>query len=303
MTQTTFIESCGFEVSRIWEAYGTERYYAGLYKMAHRITDIKGGLSPSGLDDRDGRARAGQAEIIPESAESDDRQDLGVSPLAELEKALEGREFSLERHRFLLLLRFLLVNLVGFALLGAAYLQGWVGKALASDSTGMVVLIFGLFVVGLVLCGWKVWRASSELNQIKAFDPLRPSRVGGYLSAIRLRTAESRSITAELLKLKLSNRIGVVRQIANSLVLLGLIGTVVGFIIALSGVDVDLAADVNSVGPMISTLIGGMSVALYTTLVGAVLNIWLMVNYRLLLNGTVNLVTSVVELGERYARD
>ncbi len=85
--------------------------------------------------------------------------------------------------------------------------------------------------------------------------------------------------------------------------LLGLIGTVVGFIIALSGVDVDLAADVNSVGPMISTLIGGMSVALYTTLVGAVLNIWLMVNYRLLLNGTVNLVTSVVELGERYARD
>ena len=271
--------------------------------MAHRITDITGGISSGGLDGGDGRARVEQAEIISESTESDDRQDLGVSPLAELEKALEGREFSLDRRRFLLLLRFLLVNLVGFALLGAAYLQGWVDKALASDSTGMVVLIFGLFVVGLVLCGWKIWRASSELNQIKAFDPLRPSRVSGYLSAIRLRTAESRSITAELLKLKLSNRIGVVRQIANSLVLLGLIGTVVGFIIALSGVDVDLAADVNSVGPMISTLIGDMSVALYTTLVGAVLNIWLMVNYRLLLNGTVNLVTSVVELGERYARD
>jgi biopolymer transport protein ExbB/TolQ len=86
-------------------------------------------------------------------------------------------------------------------------------------------------------------------------------------------------------------------------VLLGLIGTVIGFIIALSGVDVELAANVDSVGPMISTLIGGMSVALYTTLVGAIFNIWLMVNYRLLLSGTVNLVTSVVELGERYARD
>ena len=167
----------------------------------------------------------------------------------------------------------------------------------------MVLLIFGLFVVGLVLCGWKIWRASNELNLIRAFDPLKPSRVGSYLTAVRRRNADSRSITAELLKLKLSNRIGVVRHIANSLVLLGLIGTVIGFIIALSGVDVELAANVDSVGPMISTLIGGMSVALYTTLVGAIFNIWLMVNYRLLLSGTVNLVTSVVELGERYARD
>jgi adenosylcobinamide amidohydrolase len=38
-------------------------------------------------------------------------------------------------------------------------------------------------------------------------------------------------------------------------------------------------------------------------MVGAILNIWLMINYRLLLGGTVNLITSVVELGERYARD
>jgi hypothetical protein len=36
--------------------------------------------------------------------------------------------------------------------------------------------------------------------------------------------------------------------------------------------------------------------------VGAVLNIWLMVNYRLLEGGTVTLVTSIVELGERDAR-
>ena len=101
----------------------------------------------------------------------------------------------------------------------------------------------------------------------------------------------------------MSSRFGSVRHIANTLVLLGLIGTVVGFIIALSAVDVNLAADIDSVGPMISTLIGGMSVALYTTMVGAILNIWLMINYRLLLGGTVNLITSVVELGERYARD
>ncbi|MBT6442551.1 MAG: hypothetical protein HOK61_09020 [Alphaproteobacteria bacterium] len=100
----------------------------------------------------------------------------------------------------------------------------------------------------------------------------------------------------------MGSRIGIVRHIANTLVFLGLIGTVLGFIIALSGVDPDLASDVKSVGPMVSTLINGMSVALYTTLVGAVFNIWLMINYRLLASGTINLITAVVELGETYAR-
>jgi hypothetical protein len=52
---------------------------------------------------------------------------------------------------------------------------------------------------------------------------------------------------------------------------------------------------------MISTLIQGMSTALYTTLVGAVLNVWLMVNYHLLAGGTVKLISALTELGEQNA--
>jgi biopolymer transport protein ExbB/TolQ len=85
-------------------------------------------------------------------------------------------------------------------------------------------------------------------------------------------------------------------------VFLGLLGTVIGFIMALSGVDAQAAGDVDAIGPMVTMLIDGMSVALYTTLVGAVLNIWLMINYRLLESGTVTLLTAVVDLGERHAR-
>ncbi|NQU71862.1 MAG: MotA/TolQ/ExbB proton channel family protein [Rhodospirillales bacterium] len=99
------------------------------------------------------------------------------------------------------------------------------------------------------------------------------------------------------MRLRLSHRISVVRHIANSLVLLGLIGTVVGFIIALSGVDPQKAADVASISPMVSTLIRGMSTALYTTLVGGVLNLWLTVNYQHLATGTVKLITAMHELG------
>ncbi len=49
---------------------------------------------------------------------------------------------------------------------------------------------------------------------------------------------------------------------------------------------------------MVATLIGGMSVALYTTLVGAVLYIWLTVAYRILVSGTVDLIATTIDLGE-----
>ena len=71
---------------------------------------------------------------------------------------------------------------------------------------------------------------------------------------------------------------------------------------ALSGVRLEVASDVEAVGPMVSTLIGGMSVARYTTLVGSILNLWLMVNVRLLEGGAAKLLTATIESGERRAR-
>jgi hypothetical protein len=212
-----------------------------------------------------------------------------------------AREGRWDTHRYRLLFRFLVINLVAFGLLGAAYLQGYVEAVLVSDQTYLSVAIFGVFLGGLGLCAALVTETSRELNHAKDFDPLRPSRTADYLAAIRGRGASSRAISGAALRLKLASRIGVVRHIANSLVLLGLIGTVIGFIIALSGVEPQLASDVSAVGPMVATLIGGMSVALYTTLVGAVLNLWLMVNYHLLAGGTVKLVSAIVEFGERHA--
>jgi hypothetical protein len=85
-------------------------------------------------------------------------------------------------------------------------------------------------------------------------------------------------------------------------VFLGLIGTVIGFIIALSGVDPSRATEVDNVARMIATLISGMSVAMYTTLAGSVLYVWLSVNHRILANGSVSLITAIIKLGERRER-
>ncbi|MEZ5932654.1 MAG: MotA/TolQ/ExbB proton channel family protein [Alphaproteobacteria bacterium] len=204
-------------------------------------------------------------------------------------------------HRHLLIMRFAVVNLVGLAMLAAVWMQGWLDIVLKGDATRLVLVIAAVFLAGLFLCAMKVLQVGTELDRIRAPAADPKARVTRYLASIAGKDGPSRALAASSLKLKLASRIAVVRHIAGSLVFLGLIGTVIGFMIALSGVDPELAADISAVGPMVSTLISGMSVALSTTLVGAVLNIWLMVNYRLLESGTTRLLTSIVELGECHA--
>lgn len=206
-------------------------------------------------------------------------------------------------YRYLLALRFMLLNLVALALLGAAYVQGLVDMVVTADRTYLSVVIFFVFVVGLGLCARKVWQTSRELNRVRESDTFARSSIVQDLERLRQRDAESRGNLVAALRLRLSHRIAIVRHIANSLVLLGLVGTVLGFIIALSGVDPQHASDVRAITPMVSTLVSGMSTALYTTLVGAILNIWLMANHHLLAGGTVKLIAALMESAEEHAGD
>ena len=70
----------------------------------------------------------------------------------------------------------------------------------------------------------------------------------------------------------------------------------------MSGIDANAVADIGAIAPMVSTLIQGMSVALYTTLVGSVFHVWLLVNYQVLATGTVNLANTIIERAEAPAR-
>jgi MotA/TolQ/ExbB proton channel family len=220
--------------------------------------------------------------------------------LGDLGRALARDD--LVAHRYVLLLRFILANVIALALVGAAVGQGWVATLLAADEGGLVRAIIAVFVVGLVWSAQRAVQLSRGLNELERFTKISGAPAPAYLDAIAGKAGDSRAILASSLRLRLASRIAPVRHLANSLVLLGLIGTVIGFIIALSGVRPEVASDVGAIGPMVSTLITGMSVALYTTLVGSLLHVWLMVNVRLLEGGTVRLLTTTVEIGERHVR-
>ena len=141
------------------------------------------------------------------------------------------------RYRFLLLFRFLLINGTGLVLLGAVWMQGWVDRILAADDTHICKLIFALFVVRVVWTGQQVLMLSRRLNALERWPIGADARSTEVLRAMAGRDGHTRSALVGALRLGLAQRIGRVRHMASTLVLLGLIGTIVGFVIALSGVN------------------------------------------------------------------
>lgn len=202
-----------------------------------------------------------------------------------------------EGYAYLLLFRFALVNLIAAALVAMAWMEGWVDIIRDGDPTRLSAVTAGLFLAGLGICGYRIWRVSRELNEVREALPAPGSKVGQYLLLVQSAGAEGRAIAAEALRLTLTSRIIAVRQIASTLVVLGLLGTVVGFIISLGGVKPEVASDARAVTPMIATLVQGMSVALGNTLVGGLLNLWLIANYHILATGTARLIGAIFERG------
>jgi hypothetical protein len=199
---------------------------------------------------------------------------------------------------YLLFLRFVVLNIAALAVVIYGWMKGWISEVVERDITHISLVIVGVFICGWLLCTWKILRCSRELNAIQQDEIGVLTRSQWYTELVGQASGDSRTAIAECLRSRLYSRISVVRLIANNLIILGLIGTVIGFIISLGGIDAERVADVASVAPMVSTLIQGMSVALYTTLVGAVLHVWLMMCYQLLATGTVNLVNAIIEGSE-----
>ena len=200
--------------------------------------------------------------------------------------------------KYLLLLRFALVNVVGVIFLFASYSQGYIQKAINADITNVILLIFVLFLIGFLISALRTFWISKQLNYAEANSKNENSISSKYLKNIKGLDASSRSNLASSMRITLATKINFVKFIANTLVILGLIGTVIGFIIALSGVDGSVSSNPEEISNMITTLIQGMSVALYTTLAGSICSVWLNICYQILSSGTNKLLAKIIEAGE-----
>jgi NADH:ubiquinone oxidoreductase subunit 2 (subunit N) len=130
------------------------------------------------------------------------------------------------------LARFAVINLVGMALLAAAWAEGLLLKPYRADESGMCYLITALFVIGLISVARKDWQT--------------------------------------------------VRWIGNTLVYLGMVGTVLGLIMTVSDLSVDKAQGFESFKAIITAIYVGAGIALYTNLLACIGYLWLGTNAHLL---------------------
>jgi hypothetical protein len=161
----------------------------------------------------------------------------------------------------ILIYKLLLLNAVGAAWLTVTnYQSGWFDKLVHADTTGLNYATLGLFVV--VWIG--TWFKAKELNT--AFNDITGEHV--YLNEW---TGELRIKQMEWIE-----------RAAGWMLFLGLIGTLYGLMISLSGVN---TANINSVDGLKQIgvqLISGLRIEISTTLIGAMMALWTEVNYTVM---------------------
>ena len=119
------------------------------------------------------------------------------------------------QYKYLLILRYSLINLVGLVFLFVLITQGYVSKAINADITNMVIVILALFSIGFILAAYRTFWLSRELNY--SYLKVLPSKslAKGFLQNSKKLDASSRNNLAASLKIKLSSKINYIKFMAN----------------------------------------------------------------------------------------
>ena len=173
--------------------------------------------------------------------------------------------------------RVLLVWLLGVAVLGAGGVLAWesglIATVLHADPTGLVYVMLLLLALAVGDGARRAARLASMLDRVRSAE-LPPRRPGLAESAAPFLTEPSCARSSRTADTEHERR---VRQglefgwfAADALISLGLLGTVIGFIMMLGPLAALNAQDPAVLQGAIVAMGRGMAVALYTTLVGLV---------------------------------
>jgi len=233
---------------------------------------------------------------------------------------LEQRVRARVDSRHILLLKGMLVwTVVGVAVL-AAWRYGLLQEVWRADSTGLALGITLVFAGTAARGSWHVIRLSRALNHVSdverllgndgADDDVRGLPEGCVAEHVRhlqikarlggRRAGLDQSLLLEAFEADLRRGQEFGWFVADLLLSLGLLGTVIGFILMLgpiSGLD---TADEGAIKAALAAMSGGMAVALYTTLTGLVGGMLLKVQGFLLDGAVQELVGRTTRLTEVF---
>lgn len=172
----------------------------------------------------------------------------------------------------LLIFRWILLNTLISVGIFTIWYQGWFASLIENDRSHLSIAILVIFFVAWIYQGFKTFKISKNINAFK--QNVVENNLEDYettLSVQKLLIKKDKDLT----------KIKWMSQISGWLVLLGLIGTIIGFVIALSGVPQGTLSGtegVEGIQNSVTLIIAGMHVALYTTLAGAISGLILEVN-------------------------
>lgn len=156
--------------------------------------------------------------------------------------------------------------MAGVALFTAWWLQthGWWRQLVDGDPSGISVAIVLLGAVLTLWCGRRAWRLQQQALPASA-----------WRRAWQAEHGRDPDTAGQLLAERSHGPHETAWWFAAATIKLGLLGTVVGFIVMASQIGRMPSFDIDQVQTLLKQMTSGMAIALYTTLVGLIANLWL----------------------------
>ena len=143
-----------------------------------------------------------------------------------------------------------------------------------SDKSKISILILFIYTAATLHWLFLAWKLDGEQKG--------DGKVSDFINVSNSKTELERQSLLSILGDELSNRHALGHMTSDILLKLGLTGTVVGFILMLLPIGDMKDFDPQKIQPLLSSMSGGMAVALYTTLSGLVTSTILKFQYFLL---------------------
>lgn len=205
---------------------------------------------------------------------------------------------------FLLWVLLISLTLFGFYMTWHKGLLQWV---VLTDNTRICVVILLAFVVGCGLAGWRSLFLSRQWNYFHQICENQKQFAQGesichdYLTHPLAHPSEGQ-LMAEVMAERARGTHQVGWFITGLMIKLGLLGTVVGFIMMLSSLEGLEQLDISDIKTLMQQMTQGMGVAMNTTLVGLVGSILLGAQFLLLDRHADSLIAATVDHAHRNAK-
>ena len=189
-----------------------------------------------------------------------------------------------EKPQYLLQRSIILLTIIIFAFY-VLYDLNFLNLILVSDKSKISMVILTIYLVATMHWMYVARNLDSEMKG--------GGKVSDFLMISESKTSTGRQSLLKILEDELSNRHALGHMISDILLKLGLTGTVVGFILMLLPIGDMKDFDPEKIQPLLSSMSGGMAVALYTTLSGLVTSTVLKFQYFLLDSSLSKLINSL----------